>query len=255
MATSPSPSLCSPTQARPVSSRRRNSLLEAHSLCKAKYLTKLENTSIVPLMTKPEPVDFPRQTPTVPRDLHGHAADNLRYIREAMESSGSFTSVPGWGGIAMGVSALFAALLASSVLAGQWLQVWLVDAFFALVIGGWTMARKARGQGLRLSRGVAQRFFLGFVPPLVAAAILSFALIDAGITRVIPGTWLLLYGAGVVAGGTYSVKPVPIMGFCFMGLGLLGFIVPASWLNLLLALGFGGLHILFGATIARRYGG
>ena len=80
-------------------------------------------------------------------------------------------------------------------------------------------------------------------------------LFDAGVTRAIPGIWRLLYGAGVVSGGTYSVKPVPIMGLCFMGLGLLGFVAPGNWLNILLALGFGGLHILFGATIARHYGG
>jgi hypothetical protein len=206
-------------------------------------------------MTKPEPLDFPKRSTSRPLDLHGHAADNLRYIREAMESSGSFTSVPGWGGIAMGVSALFAALLAASVFAEQWLSVWLVDALVALVLGGWTMARKARGQGLRLSRGVAQRFFLGLAPPLLAAAVLSVVLFEAGVTAPIPGTWLLLYGAGVVSGGTYSVRPVPIMGFCFIALGLVGFVVPESWLNLLLALGFGGLHILFGTIIARKYGG
>lgn len=199
------------------------------------------------LRSKPEP-----QRPV---DLRDHAVDNLRYIRDAMESSGAFTSVPGWGGIAMGVSALFAALLAASVLADHWLGVWLVDAVLALSIGSWTMGKKARSQGVRLWRGVARRFLLGLSPPLAAAAILSLVLLRVGATTAIPGTWLLLYGAAVVSGGTYSVRPVPIMGFCFMILGVTAFVVPESWLNLLLALGFGGLHVLFGAVIARRYGG
>jgi hypothetical protein len=106
-----------------------------------------------------------------------------------------------------------------------------------------------------LSRGVARRFLLGLTPPLVAAAILSIVLFSAGLTTAIPGTWLLLYGAAVVSGGTYSVRPVPVMGVCFMVLGIAAFVAPESWSNLLLAIGFGGLHIFFGAVIARRYGG
>ena len=187
--------------------------------------------------------------------MHDHAVDNLRYIREAMESSGSFTSVPGWGGLAMGVSALFAALLATSIFASQWLAVWLVDALVALAIGGWAMSTKARSQGVSLSRGVARRFLLGLTPPLAAAAILSAVLLSLGETALIPGIWLLLYGAAVVSGGTYSVRPVPVMGVCFMLLGVIALITPESWSNLLLAIGFGGFHILFGAVIARRYGG
>ena len=206
-------------------------------------------------MTTPRRLQLPESDPKPPIDLHGHAVDNLRYIREAMETSGSFTSVPGWGGIAMGVSALFAALLAASVLAEHWLLVWLACAIIALGIGGWSMARKARSQGLRLSRGIAQRFFLGLVPPLGAAAVLSLVLLRADALWALPGTWLFLYGAGVVSGGTYSVRPVPVMGFCFMALGLIGFTVPETWQNVLLACGFGGLHILFGTMIARRYGG
>ena len=117
------------------------------------------------------------------------------------------------------------------------------------------MTTKARSQGVSLSRGVARRFLLGLAPPLAAAAILSIVLFNAGTITAIPGTWLLLYGVAVVSGGTYSVRPVPVMGLCFMVLGMIALLAPESWLNLLLAVGFGGLHILFGAVIARRYGG
>lgn len=207
-------------------------------------------------MPSPKRIEFrDRSGSKPPVDLRDHAVDNLRYIREAMESSGSFTSVPGWGGITMGVSALFAALLAASVLSNQWLLVWIVDAIVALSIGSWAMMTKARSQGVSLSRGVARRFLLGLAPPLVAAAVLSIVLFNAGMVTAIPGTWLLLYGAAVVSGGTYSVRPVPIMGLCFMALGVIALVAPHAWLNLLLAIGFGGLHILFGAVIARRYGG
>jgi len=188
--------------------------------------------------------------------MHTHAMDNLRFIRLAMENSASFTSVPGWGGVIVGLSALVAGWLASQPsMTDRWLTVWAGDAIFALAIGGWFMARKARGQGVRLSQGVGRRFVFSLTPPLVAALVLTAVLSPTSFAGLIPGVWLLLYGSGVVSGGTFSVRPVPIMGFCFMALGCVALWAPMSWVNGLLMLGFGGLHIMFGTIIARRYGG
>ena len=80
-------------------------------------------------------------------------------------------------------------------------------------------------------------------------------LFRAGMAAVLPGVWLLLYGTGVVSGGAASVKVVPGMGICFMALGAAALFTPPGWGNGLLAGGFGGLHILFGAIIIARYGG
>ena len=190
-----------------------------------------------------------------PVALHSHAMDNLRYIRRAMESSASFTSVPGLGGVVIGVSALVAAFLAETRFGDQWLAVGVVDACVALTCGCWAMTRKARGEGIQLSRGVGRRFLFSLTPPLVAAVVLTVVLQQMGASEAIPGTWLLLYGAGVVTGGTFSVRPVPVMGLSFMVLGVVAFVAPATWSNALLAAGFGGLHIVFGSIIARRYGG
>lgn len=188
--------------------------------------------------------------------LHEAAAENLRYIRRAMESSGSFTSVPGWGGIAMGGTALVAAGLAARADSPMaWLRVWVIDGLLALAIGGWTMARKARGQGVPLSRGVGRRFLMSLSPPLAAAVLLTVALARVEALAPLPGLWLLLYGAAVVAGGTFSVRIVPLMGACFMALGVVALFVPWGWGNGLMGAGFGGLHIVFGALIARHHGG
>ena len=159
--------------------------------------------------------------------IHDRALDNLRYIREAMESSAAFTAVPGYGGLAMGMSALVAAgLAATPALHGQWLGIWVLDAVVAALVGGLATWRKARGQGVELYRGVARRFLMNLTPPILAAVVLTAVLAYAGDTWLIPGMWLLLYGTGVVTGGAFSVRPVPLMGACFMALGAITLVLP-----------------------------
>ena len=191
-----------------------------------------------------------------PEALHDRALDHLQYIRETMERAAAFTAVPGWGGVAMGLSAVAAAGLASRQRsAAGWLAVWLADAALALGIGVWSMWRKARRADASLRRGAGWKFLLSLCPPLLAGALLTVALYRGEALHAIPGAWLLLYGTGVVTGGAFSVRIVPVMGICFMLAGALALFAPPAWGNLLLAAGFGGLQMIFGIVIARRYGG
>ena len=188
--------------------------------------------------------------------LDDHALDNLRYIRRAMASAGSFTAVPGWGGVGMGAIGLIAAVVAGlQVGTRAWLATWMTAAALAGAVGGVSMYLKARRAGVPLATGPGRKFAFALSPALVAAIPLSTVLVQTGSVRLVPGTWLLLYGAAVVAGGVFSVRPVPAMGACFMGLGALALCAPASWGDPLLGLGFGGLHVAFGLWIARNYGG
>src|SRR3954468_7487455 len=187
--------------------------------------------------------------------LHARAMDNLSFIRSTMERATAFTAVPGWGGVAMGVTALAATALAQGLPPAEWLGVWLGASALALTIGGSTMALKARRAGTSVLSYSGRRFVLSYVPPLAVGALLTFVLVRAGRYAALPGTWLLLYGTGVVTGGAFSVRVVPIMGLCFMALGAIALLAPAAWGEGLMATGFGGLHILFGLIIARRYGG
>ena len=167
------------------------------------------------------PMQPARREHDEPVAIHSRAIDNLRYIRETMESASSFTAVPGWGGVAMGLSALAAAAAATLTSSTEgWLLIWVLGALAAFFVGGWTMARKARGAGVRVSRGAGRRFLLGLGPPLLAAVALTVVLYLNGAAEVIPGMWLMLYGTAVLAGGTFSVRAVPVMGAAFVGLGL-----------------------------------
>jgi hypothetical protein len=191
-----------------------------------------------------------------PSPIEARAEDNLRFIRTAMEKASSFTAVPGWGGAGMGATALLAAGLSLTASTPQgWLAVWLLEAVLAFGIGLTAVARKARRTSTPLFAGPARRFFLTFSPPVAAGAILTVALARGGRYGQLPGVWLLLYGAAVVCGGAYSVRPVPLMGILFMALGAAAFGSPESWGTAYLAAGFGALQIAFGILIARRYGG
>ena len=197
-----------------------------------------------------------RSVPDEAPDLSVRAMDNLRFIRETMESAGSFTAVPGWGGVAMGITALLAAALAAiQPTDGLWLRVWLGEAALGAAIGAFTMWHKADKARTPLLAAPGRKFALAYAPPVIVGAILTEALHQAGLYHLMPATWLLCYGAGVVTGGAHSVRVVPVMGVCFMLTGIATVLAPSSWQDPLLAIGFGGLHIVFGVIIARRHGG
>ena len=182
--------------------------------------------------------------------------ENLRFIRETMERAGAFTAVPGWGGVAMGGVALLAAFFASQQPSQElWMRVWLVAAIVSVLIAAVSMTLKAHRAGEAVLSGAGRKFALAYLPPVIAAALLTAALARADAVELLPGLWLLLYGAGIVAGGTFSVRLIPVMGACFMFCGVVALVAPASWGNPMMAFGFGGLHVIFGGIIAWRYGG
>jgi hypothetical protein len=193
---------------------------------------------------------------TAPRSPAPDVAADLRFIRDTMERSAAFTAVSGWGQVFLGVTALGAAWLAAQQSSPfAWLRVWLAEGLLAVAIGLLSCYWKANRRGLPLFSGPARKVALGLAPPLVAGAFVSFLLFRAGLQSALPATWLLLYGAGIMTGGAFSVAIVPVMGLCFMLLGGLAVLGPAAWGNWFLAAGFGGLHIAFGFLIARRHGG
>ncbi|MEO5936792.1 MAG: hypothetical protein ABIP81_06225 [Terriglobales bacterium] len=191
-------------------------------------------------------------TPQPPAD----AMEELRYIRQTMESAGSFTAVPGWGHIYIGITALGAAWLAAQQSTAEgWIRIWLTEAVIALAIAVWTILEKAKRANQALDSGPARKAALSLTPPLVAGGVLTWVLFQAGLTTAIPAMWLMLYGTGVMAAGAFSVSVVPVMGLCLFALGALAVITPASWHNFEMAIGFGLLHIIFGGIIAKRHGG
>jgi len=191
-----------------------------------------------------------------PIALHDRAMDNLRYIRETMERSASFTHVSGIGGVLMGIIGLGASVVArGTATPGAWLATWMIAAVLALSASALMMARKSRAEGVSLLTGPGRKFALNVIPPLAAGAVLTAVLARAGTVDLLPGVWLLLYGTSVVTGGSFSVRPIPAMGLAFMLTGIAALVAPAAWGDVFMAGGFGLLHIVFGLVIWRKHGG
>jgi hypothetical protein len=204
------------------------------------------------------PTLVPVMTPqrSAPPTIGGHAADNLRFIRQAMERSATFSAVPGVGGMIMGSVGVIAAGVASrQPTADRWLLTWLAAAVIAAAVGLGAMTRKAKRAGVTLGGANARRFAGALSAPCVAGAALTYALWTTHAYSVMPSAWLLLYGAGVLTGGAFSVAPVRVIGALFMLLGLVSVAMPPEWGNVWLAVGFGFLHIGSGFYIARHHGG
>ncbi len=186
--------------------------------------------------------------------MERHALGTLNYIRASIESAGAL-AVPGAAGIAMGMVGAAAALLAAvPALGAHWFEIWLLAAVAALALGGLLMARQAARKGQTLYRGPARKFLLCLCPALIAGAALTCVLWQAGVTRLVPGAWLLLYGCAVLSAsamtGANTMRLVGLMGGLFVAGGLVAFELPPRWHNLALGLGFGALHLTFGTLIA-----
>lgn len=191
-----------------------------------------------------------------PVNIGDRAVDNLQFIRETMERSAVFTSVPGYGGILMGATAIVAAYIAHSQSSiRDWLTVWLLEAILAFFIGLLAMWQKTKLSKTSLFSAPAKKLLMNSLPPMLCGVFITLGLWRFGHFEAMIPTWILCYGAAVVCGGAFSVKVVPVMGWCFIALGAVAFFLPANTGQIIMAASFGVLHIVFGAIIGRKFGG
>lgn len=192
-----------------------------------------------------------------PISLHERAADNMAFVRGMMERSSHFTAVPGWGGVAMGGTAIAASIIASIQSTQEsWLAVWSAEAAIASLIALFSIVIKARRSGVPLGTGPARRFALCLLPALAAGAVLTVACVQAQAFSLLPMIWLLLYGVGVCSAGAVSSPTVVLaLGLSLVVGGGAAALSPAEWGNWYLAVFFGLGHIVAGAVIIKHHGG
>jgi hypothetical protein len=190
-----------------------------------------------------------------PVPIESRALGTLSYIRASIDAAGSL-AVPGAAGILMGTLGLIATVFASlNGLRAHWLEIWLCTAVIASLLGGALMARQAARRAGTLFSTPLRKFALCLSPALLGGAVLTFVLWNAGMERLIPGMWLLLYGCGVISASTVTnainLRLIVSMGALFIVLGAIAFAAPRATHTLLLGGGFGLLHLIFGVLIGR----
>ncbi|MDY6983604.1 MAG: hypothetical protein SV422_10995 [Pseudomonadota bacterium] len=194
---------------------------------------------------------------TAPSSLQQHAADNLRFIRATMESATAFTGVSGKGYVIAGISAVFAAWLAAQQASpATWLSVWMLEMVLAGSAALALTAVKTEKQGQSLWSASGRKLLLAFIPAMAIGGVLTLTLFLRGDVSLLPGIWLALYGAAVTTAGAHSVRIIPVMGIAFMLFGAAVLLLPLPLpADLMLGIGLGGLHIVFGILLWRNHGG
>lgn len=188
--------------------------------------------------------------------VESHAEQQLRYIRDTMTRASTYTMVPGWGGVCMGVIALTASVVASQTRDERlWVGIWVGAAVLAVVVGSLMVARKATKAQTPIFTGTGLRFWMCLTTAVAVGFLLTVALYARGLFDLMPGVWMLLFGMGITTGGVFSVRLVRVIGVGFLITGGIALFLPLSWGNALMAISFGGFEIVAGYIIARNYGG
>lgn len=192
------------------------------------------------------------------------ARENLTYIRRTLEAAGQFTAVPGKCLMVAGTLAL-AGVFANAYVTGtpwsRWpapalsLDVWGVVLGISVAIVSFGIYRKAQQLGTPLRAPLVRKLLWGLCPALFVGGMLTSFAIRSHSLQSLPVIWLGCYGAAVANSGQVSVAPVR-----YLGIGLLlaaaGAAVSPPGMGLTwLAVGFGWLHLVFGAYIAWRHNG
>jgi hypothetical protein len=199
------------------------------------------------------------------------AEENLRIIRELMERSTKYSTFSGFSGVFAGLVAIAGCLVQHFVIrslpGGSRTVAFLINwsAVIALAIGVDFLLTKRRAPlvGKTILSRLGKQMALASAPGLGMGALLTLWFLHNNMEQHIYPVWMLAYGVAVRAVGLFSQTEVSRLGWAFLGAGALALLldalpwpaVPASHLGLwMIAISFGGFHIVYGIAVSRRDG-
>jgi hypothetical protein len=207
-------------------------------------------------------------------DEHQHnALEDLKEIRSMMEKSSRFISLSGLSGISAGIIAILGAFVAgwyvntnitmvsNNVTTGG--DVRTADVVFLLLLAGVVLflavsaaiyfaIRKARLNDLPIWNKAAELTLVNLLLPLGTGAIFCLMLYTYGIFLLIAPTTLVFYGLALLNASKFTLSEIRYLGVTEVVLGLIAMAMPGYSL-LFWAIGFGLLHIIYGAVMYFRY--
>ena len=191
--------------------------------------------------------------------------ENVLYIRKTLEAAGQITAVPGWCLLAAGILSAAGAAFNAFVTCAPWspagpyprlaLATWSVVLCVSVAIVSFGMYRKSRQTCAPIQPPLLRKLLWSLCPALFVGGLLTALAVRSDKLEWLPVIWLGCYGAAVANGGQVSVAPVRYMGLSFLLAAAGAAASPPEAGLAWLALGFGWLHIVYGAYIARRHNG
>ncbi|MDD4032166.1 MAG: hypothetical protein PHS48_02845 [Bacteroidales bacterium] len=202
--------------------------------------------------------------------------EDLQAIRQMMEQSSKFLSLSGLSGIFAGVCALIGATVAWSILPGSgnisydaypgsitWplskTTITLgMDALLVLLtasLGAFYFSfRKAQKAKVKFWTHSTRRLLGQLLIPLISGGVFTLILIFRNQAELVAPVMLIFYGLSLVHAGKYTLGEIHYLGLFEIILGLLAAIFVQYGL-LFWAIGFGVLHIIYGAVMYYRHEG
>lgn len=195
----------------------------------------------------------------------------LHDIRNIMDRSSRFISLSGLSGISAGLTAL----------AGAAVVVWYLDnhniayqgnydntlnqevilillsvalgvLIVALGLASFFTIRRARNNNQRIWDSKSQRLVVNLAIPLAAGGVFCAVLLYHSILYLVAPAMLVFYGLALINGSKYTFSDIRYLGICELVLGLFtSFFVGYGLLSWII--GFGVLHIVYGALVYFKY--
>lgn len=201
--------------------------------------------------------------------------DQLNQIHSMMEQSTRFISLSGLSGIIAGVTALVGAAIAYIKIRGaatpenpfmvrlsmhsiqhdtikELLVVGVGMLVVSIAFGIILTYKKATKKGQTIWSSSSKRLLWNLSIPLVVGGLFSLILIKHNLVGLIAPVTLLFYGLALLNASKYTLNDIRYLGISEIILGLIGSLFIGYGL-LLWAIGFGVLHIVYGAVMYYKY--
>jgi hypothetical protein len=198
--------------------------------------------------------------------------NDLTEVRKLMEHSSKFISLSGLSGILAGVYALAGLYLVKDYIHGfqeyshyrsgdLWYVVQTHSYLFlvafavvalSVVTGIFLTMKKAKQKGQKILDKIAVKMVVNLSIPVIAGGAFMLLLIDRGYYDILVSAMLIFYGLGLINGSKYTLNTIRNLGLAQIALGILAGLIP-EFDYIIWALGFGVLHIVYGAFMWYKY--